>query len=156
MKKSKKMNYLDYILFYKYTIKSYGIINKMEASQMKISIKRVSLENNMDVINYITKGMRPSKEDFNTMIGKIQAVDPNRNVFNTSLSVEELKLIYENKKENENRAAIFGLLLASMAFLFGVKKGKEVGFEECREQYDERVNDALDSAGLGRITIKTF
>ena len=59
---------------------------------MKVSTRRVVLENSTDIINYVTKGLSPSKKDFQKLKedlsnGTIKFSDPDRNLINPNFTL---------------------------------------------------------------------
>ena len=95
---------------------------------MKVSTRRVVLENSTDIINYVTKGLSPSKKDFQKLKedlsnGTIKFSDPDRNLINPNFTLEDLELIYKNKRSNEFIATIVGGVLVIVSFILGAKAG---------------------------------
>jgi len=120
---------------------------------MKISSSRVVLENNTDLINYVTKGLSPSKKDFQQLKEDMQngkLLDPDRNIINTNITPEDLQLIYNNKMQNELVALIVGGVLVVVAFTLGMRRGSSQTRRECNDKFFDYLDDMDTSASLER------
>lgn len=121
---------------------------------MKISIERVELENDKDIINYVTKGLSPSKKNFQKLAagiseGSIKLLDPNKNVIQTSISPEILETVYNNKKRNEIMALILGSIAVIIAFTMGVKRGASASRRDFNNVFIEAMD--LDDADPSKL-----
>lgn len=137
---------------------------------MKISIERIELENDKDIIDYVTKGLSPSKKNFQRLKagiseGSIKLLDPNKNVIQTSISPEVLEAVYNNKKRNEVIALILGSIAVIIAFSMGVRRGANSARRDFNNVFLETMDlDDTDPSKLmddlnnrsGRIIVTHF
>lgn len=97
---------------------------------MIVPTKKVSFETKEDVINYVTKGISPSKKNFNQVLSKSEKL------VDSPFTNNDLKLVYENKRRNETMGLIFAGIGMAGAFMFG---------KRCeRKSYDDKIDIIRD------------
>jgi hypothetical protein len=119
---------------------------------MKISTDRILFENHIDVINYVTQGLAPSKKEFQKLKetisdGTSQPLALNKNIFNTNITMEELELIYNNKRRNE----LVAFILGGVAFIVALAYGIRWGANSARRESNNATLGSIDISNAGDL-----